>query len=353
MSSPDPRHQPRSVLVTGAAGFIGSGLVRALLRDPDVRVVSVDALTYAGSREHLRGLDAARHQLVEANVSERVRMAELIAGEAIDTVIHLAAETHVDRSIDDVEPFLATNVAASVELLRAARAAWRGRTGVLFHQVSTDEVYGPIATGEVAGEDAPIRPHNPYAATKAAQQHLALAWRATYGLPVSVSLPTNCYGPRQFPEKLLPLAIDKALRGQVIPIYGDGRQQRSWLYVDDACAGILAAVTRGEPGRCYNLGGGEPRENREVVALLCRALDRQRPAGAPHERLITHVGDRPGHDRRYALDSARADRELGWSAATALERGLEQTVRWYLDHCAWADEVRARYRGERLGTGVD
>ncbi len=327
--------------------------MRALLRDPDVRVTSVDALTYAGSAEHLHGLDAERHRLVEADVADRGRIAELIASEGVDTVVHLAAETHVDRSIDDVDPFLATNVIGTVELLRAAQAAWRGRRDVLFHQVSTDEIYGPLASGESADERFPARPHNPYAASKAAQQHLALAWHATYGLPVSVSLPTNCYGPRQFPEKLIPLAIDKALRGEAIPIYGDGRQERSWLYVADACDGILRALRCGVPGACYNLGGTTPIENRALVASLCRGLDAERPEGAPHQRLVAHVADRPGHDRRYALDAGRARRELGWGATTPLERGLTETILWYLDHRAWADAVRARYRGERLGLGGD
>jgi dTDP-glucose 4,6-dehydratase len=338
----------RNVLVTGGAGFIGSNFVRHLLRErPAVRVVTYDLLTYAGSRENLRDLpDETRHTFVRGDVCDRAAVDAVLAAHAIDTIVHLAAESHVDRSITGPAAFIHTNVTGTFTLLEAARAAWAGRGGagadaVRFHQVSTDEVYGSLAADAPAvAEGAPYAPRSPYAASKAAADHLARAYHVTYGLPVTVSICSNNYGPYQFPEKLVPLMIVHGALGKPLPVYGDGLQIRDWLHVDDHGAAILAIVERGRLGATYHVGGGNQPTNLELVRSLCALLDERYPAGAPHARLMTSVADRPGHDRRYDLAIELIERELGWRPTRALADGLRDTVAWYASHGAWLAAIR-------------
>lgn len=316
-----------SVLVTGAAGFIGSAVVRRLVaRHPDARVVSLDALTYAGDEANLAGLPPERHTFVRGDVCDQPLVERLLRGHGVDTVLHLAAESHVDRSITGAAEFLRTNVQGTFSVLEAARSAWQGGAGRV-HLVSTDEVYGDLPPSAPASREGdPYQPSSPYSASKAASDHLGLAWHRTYGLPVTISHGSNTYGPRQYPEKLIPVVVRAAVRGAPIPVYGDGQQVRDWLHVDDHAAGILAAASRGVPGRVYNLGGENPRVNLELVHALCAVLDELRPAGAPHARHVRFVTDRPGHDRRYALQIDRAREELGWAPVVPWEQGLRETV---------------------------
>ncbi|MCB9679921.1 MAG: dTDP-glucose 4,6-dehydratase [Alphaproteobacteria bacterium] len=333
------RRAMTSVLVTGGAGFIGNALVRRLLETmPEVRVVTLDALTYAGSLDNLADLpDPQRHTFVHGDVCDARLVEEVVRAHEIDTVLHAAAESHVDRSIDAPMAFLRTNVEGTAAALRGARDAWARRTWIddppRFHHVSTDEVYGDLGLDQPpAREGDPYRPSSPYAASKASADLLLLAWRRTYGVAVSLTHGSNTYGPRQYPEKFIPVVIGKALAGEPIPVYGDGLQVREWIHVDDHADGILAAVTRGAEGRAYNLGGGTSLANLELVQGLCAELDRLRPDAAPHARLIASVPDRPGHDRRYAVDAMRARLELGWTARRSWSEGLRQTVQWYVDH---------------------
>jgi dTDP-glucose 4,6-dehydratase len=333
------------VLVTGGAGFIGSNFVRHLLAArADVQVVTYDLLTYAGSLENLRELpDSARHVFVHGDVCDRAAIDAALATHAIDTVVHFAAESHVDRSITGPAAFIQTNVTGTFTLLEAARAAWagRGREQVRFHQVSTDEVYGALAPDAPAvGEGAAYAPRSPYAASKAAADHLVRAYHVTYGLPVTLSVCSNNYGAYQFPEKLVPLMIVHGALGKPLPVYGDGLQIRDWLHVDDHCAAILAILERGAVGATYHVGGGNQPTNLALVRALCELLDERYPAGAPHARLITFVADRPGHDRRYDLAIDRIDRELGWRPTHALADGLRETVAWYASHGAWLAAIR-------------
>ncbi len=320
----------RSALVTGGAGFIGSELVRQLLaHHPALRVVTLDALTYAGSLRNLDGLaDPARHTFVQADVGDFATCRHVLAEHGVDTVFHLAAESHVDRSIHGPRVFVRTNVEGTASMLEAAHAAWTDHApGVppRFHHVSTDEVYGDREGHAPAREEDPYAPSSPYAASKAAADHLVWAWRRTYGLPVSITWGSNTHGVRQFPEKLVPVVVRAALRGEPIPVYGDGLQVRDWISVHDHGAGILAAATRGVEGRGWNLGSGVGTANEVLVADLCAALDRLRPAGAPHARWVRRVADRPGHDRAYAMDVTRAADELGWKAS-AHASSLQATV---------------------------
>lgn len=321
------------VLVTGGAGFIGSNLVHRLLATrPDVRVVTLDRLTYAGDRRNLDGLpDPGRHTFVHGDIADRALVATLLRDHGITTVLHLAAESHVDRSIADASDFLHTNVVGTVALLEAASSVWGGDPRCRFHLVSTDEVYGDLdADAPPAREGDPYRPSSPYAASKAAADHMVLAWRRTHGVPVSISHGTNTYGPRQHPEKLLPTVMRTALVGAPIPLYGDGLQERDWIYVDDHVDAILAVAERGREGDAYHVSGGQPWRNLDLVTTLCAALDEAVPAGRPHARWITHVADRPGHDRRYALDDRRLREHLGWAPRVSLEDGLRRTVQWWL-----------------------
>ncbi len=336
----------RNVLVTGGAGFIGSNFVRHLLAArADVQVVTYDLLTYAGSLENLRDLpDPARHTFVRGDIGDRAAVDQVLAEHALDTVVHFAAESHVDRSITGPGAFIATNVTGTFVLLEAARAAWAGRFadgGVRFHQVSTDEVYGAVLPDLPAVvEGAAYAPRSPYAASKAAADHLVRAYHVTYGLPVSLSICSNNYGPYQFPEKLVPLMIVHGALGKPLPVYGDGLQIRDWLHVDDHCAAILAIVERGRVGATYHVGGGNQPTNLELIGRLCALLDARYPQGAPHASLIKYVADRPGHDRRYDLAIDLIERELGWRPTHALADGLARTVAWYAEHGAWLAAIR-------------
>lgn len=353
---------PENVLVTGGAGFIGSNFVRYLLRaEPAVRVINLDALTYAGSLENIKNLpeaeaDAsgevtgARHTFVHGDVGDRELIEGLLKKHRIDTIVHFAAETHVDRSIMGPELFIKTNVLGTLSLLEAAWKYWGEERGLggretRFHHISTDEVFGSLGPGEEAWtEDAPYAPHSPYAASKASSDHLVRAYGHTHGLPYTITNCSNNYGPYQFPEKLVPLMISNALEGNPLPIYGDGRQIRDWLYVDDHCEAIGTVVRKGRPGETYNVGGGVQPTNLEIVEKLCAALDEARPDSryVPHKSLMKFVADRPGHDRRYAIDSAKIRAELGWKPRHALEEGLKKTIEWYLGHPEWLAAVRAQ-----------
>ncbi len=338
-------HRPRRVLVTGGAGFIGSGFVAHLLaRDPTVEVLTLDALTYAGHPINLAGLpDPARHALVVGDIADAGKVAEVFEGFQPDTVVHFAAESHVDRSILDPAAFLRTNITGTYTLLEAARVAWGARSDVRFHHISTDEVYGSLSPDDPPRtEEHPYRPSSPYSASKAASDHLVEAWGRTHRLPVTLTLSCNIFGPRQLPEKLVPLVILRALDGEPLPIYGDGLQVREWLHVHELCEGVLDVVRRGLPGRRYNLSSARPITNLELVGRICGVLDRLRPTSAPRLELVRHVADRPGHDRRYALDCGLARRELGFAPARSLDEALEATIHWYLENPAWVAEVRQR-----------
>jgi len=337
----------RNILVTGGAGFIGSNFVRHLLATrPDVRVVTYDVLTYAGSRENLRDLpDPGRHTFVRGDVCDRGDVDRALAEHAIDTIVHFAAESHVDRSIAAPGEFIRTNVTGTFTLLEAARAAWAGRdpAEVRFHHVSTDEVYGSLAPDDAAvAEDAPYRPRSPYAASKAAADHLVRAYVTTYGFPATLSSCSNNYGPYQFPEKLVPLMIVHGALGKPLPVYGDGGQIRDWLHVEDHCVAIRLILERGRVGETYHIGGGNQPTNLEVVRRLCGLLDERYPAAphGPHHSLITFVTDRPGHDRRYDLDWSKIERELGWRPRHGLDDGLRATVAWYAGAGAWLAAIR-------------
>jgi dTDP-glucose 4,6-dehydratase len=340
------------VLVTGGAGFIGSNFVRYLLdAEPAVHLVNLDALTYAGSPLNLEGLpDASRHIFVHGDIADRPLVEDLLRRHRIDTIVHLAAETHVDRSIHGPAAFIRTNIEGTFSLLEAARTVWLEERSlptdqVRFHHVSTDEVYGALSPDEApADEDHPYRPTSPYAASKAASDHLVRAYARTYGLPVTVSNCSNNYGPRQFPEKLIPLMILHALAGSPLPVYGDGRQIRDWIHVDDHCEGLLTILRKGRPGETYHVGGGVQVANLDLIRSLCRLLDARLPSSPnrPHERLITFVTDRPGHDRRYALAIDKIESQLGWQPRQSLDSGLARTVDWYLANPAWIEAIQAR-----------
>ncbi len=333
-----PRHSPRQVLVTGAAGFIGSNFVHHLLaQDAAVQVVSLDALTYAGNRQNLEGLpDASRHVFLHGDICDAALVDRLLREHRIDTVVHFAAESHVDRSISGPGEFVRTNVTGTFTLLQACRQYWQveaalGDYSVRFHHISTDEVFGTLGPDDPAfTETTPYAPNSPYSASKAASDHLVRAWFHTYGLPVITTNCSNNFGPRQHGEKLIPTIIRSCLKGQPIPVYGDGSNVRDWLYVTDHCVGIEAVLRNGRLGECYNIGGGNEQHNLDVVRLICKVMDTERPDGAPHERLITFVTDRPGHDWRYAIDASKIQQELGWVRAQRFEAEIGETVRWYL-----------------------
>ena len=348
----------RRILVTGGAGFIGGAMVRRLLADSEAEVFNLDKMGYASDLTSIEALPQAadRHTLLRVDLTDAVATAEAVRQADPDLVLHLAAESHVDRSIDGPAAFIDSNVSGTFHLLQAVRAHWEAlpaerRDGFRFHHISTDEVFGSLgATGRFS-ETTPYDPRSPYSASKAASDHLVNAWHHTYGLPVVLTNCSNNYGSWQFPEKLIPVVILKAAAGEPIPLYGDGANVRDWLYVDDHVDALLLAATRGELGRSYCVGGHGERTNKQVVESICTLLDQLLPAGAPHARLITPVTDRPGHDRRYAIDPARISSELGWQPSHSFEAGLEATVRWYLEHQDWCSQVRARagYHGQRIG----
>jgi dTDP-glucose 4,6-dehydratase len=340
------------ILVTGGAGFIGSNFVLDWLAAPETRdepVVNLDALTYAGNLANLASLqDDPRHHFVHGDICDRALVDELLATHRPRAIVHFAAESHVDRSIHGPGAFMKTNVDGTFTLLEAARAHWGTLEGddkaaFRFHHVSTDEVYGSLAHGAPAfTEDHPYQPNSPYSASKAASDHLVRAWHHTYGLPVVTTNCSNNYGPWHFPEKLIPLMIVNALAGKPLPIYGDGLQVRDWLYVGDHCSAIRAVLARGRVGETYNIGGWNEKTNREIVDTICTLLDELRPDPAgPYARLITFVADRPGHDRRYAIDARKIERELGWRPAETFETGIRKTVQWVLDHADWVAEVQS------------
>ena len=338
-----------TILVTGGAGFIGSNFVLDWFKHSDEPVVNLDALTYAGNLANLAGLKGdARHHFVKGNISDRALLDPLLASHRPRAIVHFAAESHVDRSIHGPGAFMKTNVEGSFTLLEATRAFWTGlpaaeKAGFRFHHVSTDEVYGSLAPGAPAfTETHPYAPNSPYSASKAASDHLVRAWHHTYGLPVLTSNCSNNYGPLHFPEKLIPLMIVNALAGKPLPVYGDGQQIRDWLYVGDHCSGIRAVLAGGRLGETYNIGGWNEMANIDIVRSVCGLLDELRPdpAGA-YARLITYVTDRPGHDRRYAIDARKIEHELGWRPAETFETGIRKTVQWYLDHADWVASVQS------------
>lgn len=349
------QHLPQVVLVTGGAGFIGVNFVRYLLAaDPAVRVINLDALTYAGSLTSLAGIDeqyADRYRFVQADIGDEPRVAQVFAEEPIDTVVHFAAESHVDRSITGPRAFLDTNILGTYSLLQHSLAAWRARGVFRFHHVSTDEVYGSLGATGFFTEETAYHPNSPYSASKAASDHLVRAWNHTYGLPVTISNCSNNYGPYQFPEKLIPLVIVRALAGQSLPVYGTGQNVRDWLYVGDHCRAIERIVRAGTAGRTYNIGGLNEWANLDIVQLICDLLQQKRPAASSSYRdLITFVTDRPGHDLRYAIDATRIRSELGWEPQHTFRSGLSRTIDWYLENTAWLQAIAARgYQGQRLG----
>lgn len=347
------------VLVTGGAGFIGSAVCRHLCAKPDFHVVNVDKLTYAGNLASLKSIEnQSNYRFVKADISDDATMLDLMRAEGIEAIMHLAAESHVDRSIDGPAAFIDTNIVGTFRLLNAALEYWKGlsgqaRDGFRFHHISTDEVFGdlPFDSG-IFTEETPYAPSSPYSASKAASDHLVRAWHETYGLPVVLSNCSNNYGPFHFPEKLIPLMILNALDEKPLPVYGNGINVRDWLFVEDHARALELVATRGEPGRSYNVGGRCERTNLSVVEAICDILDRKRPrhGGQSYRDLITFVKDRPGHDRRYAIDSTRIENELGWQAQETFESGIEKTIDWYLDSQWWWGPIRdGRYAGERLG----
>ena len=353
------------VLVTGGAGFIGGAVVRRLLSQRKALVFNLDKVGYAsdcsGIEATLQGLGSEasdRYRFMRVDLADGEATAAALREADPDLVMHLAAESHVDRSIDGPDAFLSSNVIGTFSLLEAARAHWGAlseerQRNFRLHHISTDEVFGSLgATGRFS-ETTPYDPRSPYSATKAASDHLVMAWHHTYGLPVVLTNCSNNFGPWQFPEKLIPVVILKALAGEPIPLYGDGANVRDWLFVEDHVDALLLAATKGVPGESYCVGGHGERTNKQVVEAICTLLDQLRPDGAPHSRLITPVADRPGHDRRYAIDPTRISRELGWQPRHGFAEGLEATVRWYVDHLDWCHDVRDRagYGGERIGTG--
>jgi dTDP-glucose 4,6-dehydratase len=341
-----------TILVTGGAGFIGSNFVHHVLGSTDAKVVNLDALTYAGNRESLAGLPDERHRLVEGDIADAALVERLFAEHRPDAVVHFAAESHVDRSIDDPGAFVRTNVLGTQILLDAALDHWQGgHPDFRFIHVSTDEVYGTLAADDPGfSERHRYAPNSPYAASKAGADHLARAWHRTYGLPVMITNCSNNYGPFQFPEKLIPLMLINALEGEPLPVYGDGQQRRDWLFVTDHCRAILRVLESGRPGRVYNVGGDAEMANLEVVRLICDLLDERLPAERPRRELIEFVTDRPGHDRRYAIDASRIRAELDWQPTVDFAEGLARTVDWYLENRDWWQRIRdGRYRSERLG----
>ncbi|MGP1395580.1 MAG: dTDP-glucose 4,6-dehydratase [Inquilinaceae bacterium] len=351
----------RRLLITGGAGFIGSAVVRMVIAETDWTVLNVDKLTYAGNLESIAEVASdPRYRFARQDIGDRTAMARLLADFQPDLVMHLAAESHVDRSIDGPAAFVDTNIVGTFTLLQAALAYWRdldstAQARFRFHHVSTDEVFGSLGEEGLFTEESPYRPNSPYSASKAASDHLVRAWHHTFGLPVVISNCSNNYGPYQFPEKLIPLTVLNALAGEALPVYGTGANVRDWLYVDDHAHALLRIATGGVPGHTYNVGGGEEKTNIDVVRAVCAILDDLRPTSPhrPHAGLIRFVTDRPGHDARYAIDAAKITRDLGWRPRENFATGLRKTVDWYCNNEPWWQRIRSGvYRGERLGASA-
>jgi dTDP-glucose 4,6-dehydratase len=344
------------ILVTGGAGFIGSAVCRHLIQRTNAEVVNVDKLTYAGNPNSLKMIDDdPRYRFVKADICDEARISELFAETVPDAVMNLAAESHVDRSITGSRSFIETNIVGTYTLLEAARRYWSGlsdeaKDDFRFLHVSTDEVYGSLGADGFFTESTPYDPSSPYSASKAASDHLAMAWHRTYGLPVIISNCSNNYGPYHFPEKLIPLIILNALEGKPLPVYGKGANIRDWLYVEDHAQALHLILTKGRPGETYNVGGRNERTNLDVVQTICRILDEIRPDEKSHYRLVTFVPDRPGHDHRYAIDATKLENELGWKAEETFASGIRKTVHWYMGNEWWWGPLRNKvYGGERIG----
>ncbi|MGB7755390.1 MAG: dTDP-glucose 4,6-dehydratase [Salinisphaera sp.] len=358
------------ILITGGAGFIGSAVIRHIINNTDDRVVNLDKLTYAGNLESLRPVsDSERYTFEHADICNRVDVDRILNEHKPDAIMHLAAESHVDRSIDGPAAFVETNIVGTYTLLEASKAYWRNLTGhakesFRFHHISTDEVYGDLEGPEdLFTEQTSYAPSSPYSASKASSDHLVRAWRRTYGLPTLITNCSNNYGPYHFPEKLIPLVILNALEGEALPVYGQGEQIRDWLYVEDHARALYKVVTEGRVGETYNIGGHNEKQNIEVVHTICDLLDDLVPVGSQsagrssglecHRDLINFVPDRPGHDLRYAIDASKIQRELGWAPQETFETGIRKTVQWYLDNLEWCRRVQdGSYQRQRLGEGV-
>lgn len=353
------RHE--TVLISGGAGFIGSAVVRRLIRDTNSTVLNVDKLTYAGNLESLAEVgDHRRHHFVQCDIGDRIRIRELLADHEPSAVVHLAAESHVDRSIDSPAPFMQTNVLGTFSLLEEALRYWEGLSAgrkeeFRFLHVSTDEVFGSLDDSGLFSEESPYRPRSPYSASKAGADHLARAWFHTYGLPVIVTSSSNNYGPYQYPEKFIPLMILNAFEGKPLPVYGEGKNVRDWLFVEDHVDALLAVLERGQAGETYNIGGGNEFRNIDVVRQICALIDDSGPGLDidSREQLIRFVADRPGHDYRYAMDTTRIQSEIGWSPRESFESGLRKTIRWYESNRTWCEHVQAGFERERLGLRRD
>ncbi|WP_369960241.1 dTDP-glucose 4,6-dehydratase [Pseudomonas benzenivorans] len=347
------------ILVTGGAGFIGSALIRHLLNETEHQLLNLDKLTYAGNLESLAGVaDNPRYQFLQADIGDQPKVAQALAEFQPEAIMHLAAESHVDRSIDGPAAFIQTNIVGTYSLLEATRAYWSAlpaarKQAFRFHHISTDEVYGDLhGVDDLFSETTPYAPSSPYSASKAASDHLVRAWHRTYGLPVLLTNCSNNYGPYHFPEKLIPLMILNALDGKPLPVYGNGQQVRDWLYVEDHARALLKVVSEGRVGETYNIGGHNEQQNLHVVESICALLDELTPRrpGGSYRELISFVADRPGHDQRYAIDASKIERELGWKPEETFASGLRKTVRWYLDNLDWCRRVQdGSYQRERLG----
>lgn len=342
----------KNVLITGGAGFIGTNFIRYILQaEKEVNIVNLDSLTYAGNLENLADLPSAdRYTFVQGDICDSELVNDLMRRYAIDTIVHFAAETHVDRSISSPAPFIQTNVVGTFTLLEAAKQAWLKNTlqpldQCRFHHISTDEVFGSLTTDDLPfSETTPYAPNSPYSATKSASDHLVRAYAHTYGLPITITNCSNNYGPYQFPEKLIPLMVMNAIQGKPLPVYGDGQQVRDWLYVEDHCEAIHLILRKGKSGETYNIGGNNQSTNLELVDELCNILDELLPDSPhrPHSQLIKMVTDRPGHDRRYAMDITKIGAELGWKPRCDIKTGLRSTIEWYLSHREWEDAILRR-----------
>lgn len=349
------------ILITGGAGFIGSALIRHLIQDTEYEVLNLDKLTYAGNLESLTLVaESPRYRFIQADIADAERVTKTLNEFQPDAIMHLAAESHVDRSIDGPAAFIQTNIVGTYSLLESTRAYWLGleaqrKVAFRFHHISTDEVYGDLhGVDNLFSESTPYAPSSPYSASKAASDHLVRAWQRTYGLPVLITNCSNNYGPYHFPEKLIPLMILNALAGKPLPVYGNGQQVRDWLYVEDHARALLKVVSEGKVGETYNIGGHNEQKNLDVVRAICTLLEElapQKPTGISHyEDLITYVQDRPGHDLRYAIDASKIERELGWVPQETFETGLRKTVQWYLNNLDWCRRVQdGSYQGQRLG----